>query len=212
MSLTTTTLSSACGLNDKSIVVASATGFAAGYFVLIDGELMRVSKEYTSGTTIPLDGRGLNGTPATAHPATANVVVGVASDWSGNATGQAIAFPVKGQTEDRKSYSASGAITLPTPGNNMLAILNGTSVLAMTIAAPTKDMDGCELTIVSNGAAAHTLTFAGGLSGAGSAYDVITINASAPAAFKVVACNGNWLCYCGPAMGGTVTNIIGSVA
>ncbi len=55
MALTATTLSSAVALTDKSIVVASATGFAAGAYVKVDGEFMQVDKSYTSGsTTVPV--------------------------------------------------------------------------------------------------------------------------------------------------------------
>ena len=54
MALTTTTLSAAIGRDDKAITVASATGFAAGYIVLIDREVFQVTKDYSSGTTIPV--------------------------------------------------------------------------------------------------------------------------------------------------------------
>ena len=211
MALVTTTLSSACGVNDKSIVVASATSVAAGRVVLIDGEKMQVTKDYSSGTTIPVL-RGRDGTAQVAHPASANATHGDAIDFQqplagGNATQYAAPLVL-----DVKSYSAAGAIDLPTGRSLAVRVINGTGALAMTIAAPTKDMDGAIMVIASGGAAAHTLTFSGGLSGAGTSYDVVTINASAPASMIVVACNALWTCPFGPAMGGTVTNLIGSVA
>lgn len=211
MALAETTLSSAVTTLDTSIVVASATSIAAGRLILVDQEVMQATKDYVSGTTVNVT-RGLNGTAQTAHPSGARVTHGVASDFSDPAPGQSVNFPIAGRSRVIKSYSAAGAITLPTPGNDMLAVLNGTTVLAMTIAAPTKDMDGCELMIISNGIAAHTLTFAGGLSGAGAGYTVITINAAGVAGTRVIACNEVWVSLFGPAMGGTATNLIGSIA
>jgi hypothetical protein len=79
MALTTTTLSSAVAQSDVSIVVASATGFAAGNLVLVDGEQMQVAKNYVSGTTIPVQ-RGIDGTVQTTHKVSANVVTFLASD------------------------------------------------------------------------------------------------------------------------------------
>ena len=61
MAFATTTLSSAVGTSDISIVVASATSFAAGRLLIVDQELMQVTQAYSSGTTIPVlrgrDGR-----------------------------------------------------------------------------------------------------------------------------------------------------------
>lgn len=211
MALVRTTLSSACGAGDNSIVVASATGFAAGYRIQIDQEVMRVDTSYSSGTTIPVI-RGVDASCVAAHVATAGVVCGVGTDFPDPQPQTETLTKISGRVRQIQSYSAAATITPPADGSDLTVVINGTSVVALTIAVPTKDMDGCELNIVSNGAAAHTLTFTGGLSGAGTSYDVITINATAPAAFKFIACNSLWMAYCQPPMGGTVTNIIGSVA
>jgi hypothetical protein len=210
MALATTTLSTAVAATDTTIVVASATSVAAGRVVLIDQETMQVATGYVSGTTVPVL-RGRDGTVTAAHKVTANVTHGLASDFSLPAAQTSVTYPLI-RSRQIISITATSTLTLPPSGEDLMVILNGTSVITLTIPVPTKDMDGCELSIVANGVAAHLLTFTGGLSGAGSNYDVITINATAPAAFKVVACNGLWLVYCGPAMGGTVTNIIGSIA
>lgn len=211
MALVRTTLSSACAADDSSIVVASATSIAEGVQVLVDKERMVVTKAYVlASTTVPVL-RGQEGTEPVAHPSGAGVVHGVASDFGSQIAQTTVQYPMYAAF-DTRSYTASGAITLPKPGSNMVAILNGTSVLAMTIAVPTKDMDGCELTIMSNGAAAHTLTFSGGLSGAGSGYDVLTVNATAPVAHKFVASNSLWLMYSQAGISGTVTNIISALA
>lgn len=211
MALTTTTASSAIGVNDTSIKVASATGFAANSMILVDQEWMRVAQNYVSGTTIPVL-RGQSQSATAAHVSSVNVTVGLASDFAIPGPQAMSQNQVAGRVRTITSYSAAGAISLPTPGTDAMAILNGTSVLAMTVAAPTKDMDGCELSIISNGAAAHTITFTGGLSGAGTSYDVLTVNSSAPIAIKVVACNALWIAYVQTPMAGTVTNLTGTIA
>ena len=215
MALVRTTLSSAVAggssAPDKSIVVASATGFAADYRIEVDGEVMRVAKSYVSGTTIPVL-RAQEGTVADAHNVTAGVVCGVASDYPAQAPQTSVQKPLAGRARTIQSITASATITPPVDGSDLLLILNGTAALTVTMAAPTKDMDGCELTIASNGVAQHLLTFTGGLSGAGSNYDVVTVNATAPAAFRFIACNSLWLAICGPAVSGTTTAIAGAIA
>lgn len=213
MSLTTTTLSAALTASGQSIVVASASGFAAGSYVKIDQEFVRVAKSYVSGTTIPLDGRGLNGTIAAAHVSGANVVVGVGSDFANPSASVVAAYPLAGLRRKLLSYSASGAIDLPVAGEDLVVILNGTSVLAMTVAVPTKDIDGCLLWVASNGVAAHTVTFTGGLSGAGTSYDVFTVNSGAPVLLgPFMAVNGLWQAAVAIAATGTVTNLTAGIA
>lgn len=209
MALTTTTLSSAVVVTDTNIVVASATGFAANDIVLIDQEILRVAQNYVSGTTIPVI-RGITSATA-AHAKGTNVTVGLASDFANPIAMQSVTYPT-GRARTVTSYNAAGAITLPTPGTDALAIINGTSALAMTIAAPTKDMDGCMLWIAGNGAANHTWTFTGGLSGAGTSYDVFTVNSSAPVVTCAMAINGLWNAVVAVPMAGTVTNITGTIA
>lgn len=212
MALTTTTLVGGITASQQDCIVASATGIVAGDYMLIDQEFVRVGKSYVSGTTIPLSGRGVNGTVASAHATSANVTHGTGADFANAAPQASVSYPIAGKAKTLTSYSASGAIALPTPGSDAIAVLNGTSVLAMTIADPTKDMDGCELTVIGNGTAAHTLTFASGLSGEGGSYDVITFNASGPVAMKFIACNGFWYAFASVAITGTVTNITAALA
>ena len=104
------------------------------------------------------------------------------------------------------------SLTLPPSGADLRVILNGTSVITLTVPVPTKDMDGCNLTIISNGAAAHVIIFTGGLGAAGSSYDTITNNASGQMALNVYAANGTWCIPQAPALTGTVTNITGGIA
>lgn len=210
MALATTTLSSACSITDNTIVVASATSMAAGRLILIDQEMMQVVQTYVSGTTVGVL-RGRDGSKTVAHVTTANVTHGAASDFDNPTDQTSTGYPTQRATKI-VSITATSTLTLPDAGSDLRVILNGTSVITLTVPVPTKEMDGCELTIIGNGAAAHVLTFTGGLGGAGTSYDVVTINATAPTAMKAIACNGLWLAVFGPAMGGTVTNLIGSVA
>ena len=213
MSLATTTLSSAVTTTDTSIVVASATSMAAGRLILIDQEMMQVGQGYTSGTTVPvLRGREGSANLATSHKATANVTHGTAQDFNAPPAQSYTGYPLP-RSRQIISLTATSTLTLPTAGEDMLVILNGTSAITLTIPVPTKDMDGCTLTIAGNGAAAHLYTFTGGLNGAGSSYDIVTGNAGPiPFLMQVTAVNGAWMVPCCPAMGGTVTNLIGSVA
>lgn len=217
MALVRTTLSSACAVGDKQIVVASATGFAAGYLLRIDGEVMLVAGNYSSGTTVNVI-RGQQATYAQAHVSGAGVVVGTASDWAANVAPQTVTqYPMVRARLTAPSITSTPATPaiadLCTPGSDTVVQLNGTSVIALTVPVPTKDMDGDLLYIASNGAAAHTVTFTGGLSGASSNYDVITINATAPVVLgPFMAVNSLWQACVAVPMAGTVTNITATVA
>lgn len=218
MALVNTTLASAMSATDTVAVVASSTGLNANDYFEIDGELLQVVQNYstaTHGVNVPVK-RGQGGTYAYAHPSGAKVRAGAGSDtgW-GSAVAQTagVQFPVATPARQRTSYSASGAVTLPQPGNDMVAMINGTTICAMTVADPGTALDGSLLWIASNGAAAHTVTFASGLSGAGSSYDVLTINATAPVLLgPFMAVNGYWQAPVGVAMTGTVTNITAGLA
>lgn len=190
MALTTTTLSSAVTSTATSIVVASGTGFAAGNLIEIDGELMQVAKQYVSGTTIPVT-RGQEGTVQSAHVASANVTTGLPSDFAQPAP-QAVTNQPNVMTTALTSYSAAGAISFGTAQWN-IAVINGTSALAMTLANPTKDQDGMYLHIVANGKAAHTVTYTAGLGNGGASYDVGTFSATLAMSALLVACNGFWV-------------------
>lgn len=211
MALATTTLSSACAQGDQSIVVASAASIAVGRMILIDQELMQVAQSWVSGTTIPVL-RGRDGTAQLAHKVTANVTHGLASDFSTPAPQDMVTYSVADRPVICQSISATSTLTLPPGGTDTRIILNGTSVITLTIPVPTKDMDYNKLTFLSNGVAAHVLSFTGGLGGAGSSYVKWTNNATAPSGFEVYACNGLWLgCTMTPAAG-TVTNITGTIS
>ena len=211
MALATTTLTSAVALTDTKIVVASATSVAIGRLILIDQEMMQVTKGYvTAELTVPVT-RGQNGTVTAAHVVTANVTHGDAGDFDVPPPFANVGYPTIRPTRIQ-SITATSTLALQNAGEDLRVILNGTSVITLTIPVPTKDMDGCRLSFVGNGAAAHVLTFTGGLSGAGGGYDTITVNATAPVATEVIACNGLWLAYANVPLAGTVTNVTATVA
>jgi len=217
MALVATTLGAACSATATKIVVASATSIAKGYQIKIDGEIMIVSKAYVAGsTTVPVL-RGQDGGNVFAHPITSAVYHGAVSDseWSSQAPQTSTNFPIAGKAATYTSYSASGAITLPTPGSDAFAVLNAvsTTVLEMTVALPSKAQDGCRLTIASrNGTGAHTITFAGRLNGAGSGnYTIYTFPASTNM-IEVVALDEFWYVKSAPAWTGTVTLLVGGIS
>ena len=210
MALTTTTLAAAVAVNDTTITVASATSLAARKIIRVNGEIMRVTDGYVTGSvTVPV-ARALDGTVNGGHVSGSNVTFGDGSDFQLPAAGVAdsVTYPAQQANGNVYAYGAAGAISL-VPGVHMLI---GTSVLAMTLAAPTKDQDGTCLVILANGAAAHTITASGGFSGAGSSYDILTMNGTGPTGVIIYACNGKWIAPTQPGWGGTLTNIIASVA
>lgn len=206
MAFTTTTNSSAIAATDQSIVVASATGMAAGMRITVGDEVMKVRKSYVSGTTVAVL-RAQEGSKRQAHAITSNVNYGVASDFAVPVEqGFINESAVVGRGRQVKEYGASGAVTLPTAGNDMLAIFNGTSALTMTVANPTKDMDGCVLTMVGNGIANHNVTFATALGNAGTGYTVLTFDTAGQGSISVIAANAIWIPYPSP-LSGTLTKI-----
>lgn len=197
MALTRTTLSAAASADAKQVTIASITALAVGNFIKIGSEIMRVTSVPTSASNPVGVFRGVQGTKVIAHPVTAGVAFGSPEDF---------AAPVGGVARRReiRSYTAAGAITLPTPGNDMVAILNGTTALAMTLANPGKDQDGDVLEIVGNGKAAHTITLTSGWGNAGSGADVGTFDTGGQCAMRFIAANEIWV-PCPSPFSGTLT-------
>lgn len=186
MALTTTTNSAAIAQLDTSITVASGTGFLANSLIRINGEWMKVTQGYVSGTAIPVI-RGQDGTPQVAHAVTSNVTVGLASDFITAPPNVVVTTPIQ-PAFPLKAYGATGAIDV----KQHIAVLNGTSVLAMTLAAPTKDMDGQMLIFLGNGKAAHTITYTAGFGANTTNSDVITFHATQAQCCMAIAANGVW--------------------
>lgn len=206
MALVRTTLSAAVAVNDSSISVASATSIAAGRLIVVDDETMQVQSSYVSGTTIPVL-RGRNGSATKAHVTGSGAVHGDAADFANPAPQAQISVNrAIGRMRETVALNASGAIGLPTPGTDRVAILNGTTVIAGTLASPGLDQDGDILYIVGNGKAAHTVTYTGGLGAGGTNLDVLTFAAGAQQCVAVIAANGIWVPL-PSVLAGTLTNI-----
>jgi hypothetical protein len=199
--------------------VASATGFVAGYFAVVDGEMFQIQS--VSGTTITVS-RGVNGSRAGLHASGAVVFAGPANyflpaDLSpGPCTATAfVALPAvtafgsvydcKGTTAGvnrwrlngfsaplpgpTQTYTASGAITVM-PG---LHLLGSGGAIAMTLAAPTSAQDGMVLDISAITAQAHTVTATTiGFNAGSTATDLCTFTAAIGNQISVRASGGNW--------------------
>ncbi len=203
MAIVSPTLSGAISRDDTAILLSALTGLAAGQLAKIDQEVVRILS-VPSAATIPVPVlRGQEGTAAVAHPASAVVVAGntataTGTDWGQSVPGATSVTPfAAGRNRFVTSYSASGALTLPTVGADAVATLNGTAALTMTLADPTKDLDGSILIVIGNGKAAHILTMSAGigLGAGGSGVDVGTFAAGAQQAVVLMAMNGVWVPY-----------------
>lgn len=89
---------------------------------------------------------------------------------------------------DVQVASADGAISIK---SGTVIVTKGTAA-ALTLADPASSDTGKELHIVSTTAAAHTVTIAGGLNGAGASADVGTFGAAAGNYVRLVAYNAKW--------------------
>ena len=207
MALVTTTLGAAVAVTDNVITVASATSLTAGRLIRIDGEYMEINQAYTGGVIVGVL-RGQEGSVTAAHQSGANVVTALASDLAQapSQVNEGVLYPGQ-MSVTTTSYSAAGAIAFGL-SQWTIAIINGTAALAMTIANPTKDQDGCYLHIVANGKAAHTVTYTAGLGNGGANFDVGTFSGTLAMSSLLVAANGFWVSV-GPttatAIGGSPT-------
>lgn len=214
MALARTTLSTAVAVDDTKIVVASASGFAVDRIVRIDQEWMVIQKFYDgTSTTVPVR-RGQFGSKTSAHVVTSGVVAGTAADdYDPTGAGVTVNSPISGRARYVTSITADNSTVTHAPaGSDHVVVLNGTSVINLTVPVPTTDMDGDLLTIISNGVAAHVVTYTGGFGGVGAGYTALTVAAGAKCCFQTMAVNGNWNVISAPAWTGTVTKVTAGVA
>lgn len=200
MAFITTTLNGAIGRDDVSAVLTSITSLTVGMYARIDNEIVQITSLGASASVPVGLRRGLQGTAAVAHATSTNFVAGKGpqsdgtTDFAQSAPGAASIAPIPTvRARVVRSYSAAGAIDVPDPGQDGVAIINGTGALAMTLANPSKAKDGDLLFIVANGKAAHTVTVTGGLGDGGTSFDVGTFSGSILMASVLIACNGFWV-------------------
>ena len=200
MAFTLTTLSAACGANDVTVTLTSLTNLLPGSLIAVDKEFMRVIGAIPASATTPVNvKRGEESSAQVAHPTAAQVKIGLtqtnltAADWTQPEGGAAsLALIPTAWSRQFASYSAAGAITLPSVGCDMYAEINGTAALAMTLANPSIGTDGSLLIISGNGKAAHTVTYTAGLGNVGATADVITFAAAQAQGIILVSSGGFW--------------------
>jgi hypothetical protein len=207
MALTRTTLSGGMTAADTEVVLASVTGVVPGTQIVVDQETMRALTTPASATVPVVVVRGIRGSAAVAHPASAGAVFGPPVDFAPPSRVGATA------KNEIVSYSATGTIAAPRPGTNRIAILNGTSALTMAVDPPTKENDGDLLIIVGNGKAAHVVDVVTtvGIGDAGATVDKLTFAATAQNCVVFIAANEKW-CAFGSTYPAAVTPILLTVA
>jgi hypothetical protein len=188
MAVNATTLAAPVDFSSIDLSVASATGAAKDRIVKIEDEYAVVTK--VVGTIVTVRSRGDHGTSARAHNILAPVVFGDATDFPANVP------PARHRAQMQEIdgivyYGASGAIDVPTKDTTV--VLAGAAVLAMTLADPSRFMDGVKLRIIAAGAAAHTVTSATGFNAGGAAVDVATFAAAVGNNLVLEAVSGKWV-------------------
>lgn len=211
MALVTTTLNGAVGASQTFVVLTSATGLAAGMLILADDEVMKVTKDYVSGTTANVL-RGQNGSVQKAHVTGAFATYGVPGDFGDPAPGAHGPAHSPIMSFYTASVTATSTLTLPPPKSIAFIGLNGTSAITLTIPVPTGDMDGTIMFLLANGVAQHVLTFTSGLSGVGTGYTTVTGASAAKQSIMVVAYGGYWNAISAPVWTGTMTKLGGALA
>ena len=188
MALTNTTLATAVALNDTTIKVTSATGFASKQLIRVDNEWMAQSGD-ASGTVIPVR-RGLDGSAQVAHGILGDVVTGLAGDWPALPPGSAVAVSLDA---GRNSLGVDTTFaTADYPAGDLTYVITKAGVCAITLGAPSKAQNGLRLTFRSATANAHTITYTAGFLGDTTASDVATFAAKVGAAVTVEANAGTW--------------------
>ena len=191
MALTATTLSAALGSGDLTATVASTAGFPKGSLMQIDSEFLVVTATTAAGSGVLAVRRGDQGTYGAAHASGARVLIGLASDFPAPAPGQAIvqpyAPPVVSQT-----YTAAGALSIPTTKTNTFIELLTGAASAFTLADPTSAQEGQEVTIMAADGEAYTVTNTTGFNNGSTASDVATFGGTLGNNFRIKAINKIW--------------------
>lgn len=168
MSITTTTLTSACAATDTSIHVASATGITApnfqtgsGITILVIEQEKMLCISAPNGTFIPVL-RGQGGTQQVAHANGALVFIGSPTDFSAFiqifGTLMTSQETVEGTVQNAVQLTGSAdALLSSVPG---YYVIQSTGVDAITLPTPAAGDEGNIIDIWSATAHAHTVTAA----------------------------------------------------
>ena len=185
MAITTTTLSAAIDAVATQFAVAATTGITAGNSATGSGiTVLYCDSEYMyvvgvgSLTTGPVSVlRGQGGTQATAHGASAPVLIGLPSDFSGFTPAQGV---VVQRNDNYAAISAPVTAATTITASGAIFHIVGTTAAA-TITRPTGMIEG-RITVIADGVwtwtTAGNIAVAGTVTTAGSAvsfvYDVAT--------------------------------------
>lgn len=192
MSITKTTLAAAITSADfnQTLRVASATGQAKGNLIRIDNEWFVQSIDSNSSVTLKVIG-GQNGSYNQAHASGAAVLMGLPSDFESNPPGTAVPLPVA-PAWDMVTYSAAGAIAVPSTMTNQFVSLISGAGSAMTLVDPTSAQEGVELILMAKDAQAYTVTNTTGFNNGSTASDVATFNGTLGSSMQIKAINRIW--------------------
>lgn len=191
MALTNTTLAAACGANDVTIRVTSATGFADKQIIRVDAEMMaQAGTPTTTSPTVISVRRGIDGTAVAAHGILANVATGLASDFPVPPPGQITALA---PGDGRRTIGADTTLTTADfPVGPTTIVITKATAAAITIQAPSKAQDGLRITFFSATAAAHVITYTAGFAGNTTSSDVATFAATVGSTLTLEANAGVW--------------------
>jgi hypothetical protein len=214
MSITTTTLTSACSATDVSIHVASASGITApnfqtgsGITILVIEQERMVCIAAPNGTFIPVI-RGQGGSVQTAHANSALVFIGTPTDFASFVQ----IFGSLMTSQQTQEGVTQNAVKLFGSADAVLSSVSSYNVVmtasadAITLPTPVAGDEGNIIDIWSATAQAHTVTAASAAFAVASASGLRTIctfPAQIGAGIKLRVCN---LLYHVIATGGTGTN------
>lgn len=193
--LTKTTLASPYTAGDLTMKVTSASagtgsaGFVKGSIIRVDNEFFKQTAD-AQGTVIPVRG-GEQGTWCQSHNTLSAVFAGSGADFPSPPPGQATPVPVSASV-NHATYSAAGAIAVPSTLQNVTVDLVAGSAVAMTLAAPTSAQEGMEMIIMAKDAFAYTVTSTGGFNAGGTGTDVGTFGGAIGDNLHIRAVNLLW--------------------
>lgn len=182
-----TTLASDLDYNGLDLFVVANAGAAKDRICKIEDEFSVVTK--VSGQMVSVRTRGDFGSAVRTHKLGAPVVFMDREDFPAPAPARSRAQ--EGPKVGLVSYGASGPIAIPEKDTNIDLV--GAVALAMTLADPPRTVDGLRLKIQATGAAAHTVTSAGGFNAGAGASDVGTFAAAIGNGLTIEARQGKWL-------------------
>lgn len=192
MPAASTVLTAQLEVGANLVTLSSVTNIAAGMFANIDGEQVRVSKNYVAGTNpVLLDMRGMT-TLNQIHVVGSRFIFAIGTDFA-NPAPTVLTTLSEYPAMDRQSIFAAGALPIPSTGRNLhVQIVATAGAIALTLANPTADMDGCVLIISSIAKLAHTVTYTAGLGNVGATADVLTFSATQTQSCQLIAEAGFW--------------------